>query len=254
MYAILAPGGKMKSTEITATAERSSKDRKEASAFISEMDPFIRKVASRYMFSSFDEDIYSVSQEGFFRAIVNFDYNYGGFIPYAKKSMEIEIRSYLSNETRLIRIPRYAVEMARRVKCAKAGNPRAGSSQIMETAGIKSERTYRTITESLSIAAVSSLDSPINEKGETLSDVVASNGNVEEEIVDGEIMDELWLGINRLDATDRDIIIHLFGLGGEEKMSLSALASKHGVSKVTIQNRKKKALGILKSHLLPLVT
>ncbi len=244
----------MKSTEITATAERSSKDRKEASAFIKEMDPFIRKVASRYMFSSFDEDIYSVSREGFFRAIVNFDYNYGGFITYAKKAMEIEIRSYLSSGARLIRIPRYAVDMGRRMKYAKAVNPYAETSEIMEKTGIRSSKTYRTISDSLSLTAVSSLDSPINEEGATLSDLVTSKCDIEDEIVGDELKSELWKGINRLDPADRDIIMHLFGLGGEEKMSVNALASKYGVSNVTIRNRKKRALGILKTHLLPLVT
>lgn len=244
----------MKSTEIAIRAERSRSDGREASAFIREMEPFIRRTASRYMYSGFDEDVYSAALEGFMNAVRGFDYRYRGFIPYAGKAVGIAVRGYLDNDTRLIRIPRYVLDMERRIRKYSSDNPSADKAVVMEKTGVKSLKTFNNAVNASSRFRVTSLDAPIGDGDSTFSDITPDITSVEDEFFSSELRRELWKGIDMLSDTERDIITSLFGLDGKEKMSVVELAECYGVTKVTIQNRKKKAMAKLKSHLLPLVT
>lgn len=220
-------------------------DRKKESAFIMEMDPFVRKTVSRYaeLFPSFRDDIYTAAEYGLYKALKNFDFNYKGFVRYAKKSMEMEIRLVLSNDTRLIRLPRYVTSVQKKILDYTSLHPEADEENVKREVGIKSGKTYRTVRDSVFLRSVVSLDSsPFLEKGD---DKDESGGIIEE---------ELPRALDSLSFPERYIVDHTFGLGGNEKFTLSRIAGELGVSKQTVITRRKKAYSSLKASLSSLMT
>ena len=228
--------------DIEKRANECRGDRKKTSSFILEMDPFIRKVSNRYSQNSlknYREDIYIAAQLGFYKAIEKFDYNYKGFVKYAKKSMEIEIRSLLSNDTRLIRLPRYVTSLEKRIEDYLCLNPFSSEEDIKREVSIKSERTFKTIRDSFFLRSVASLD-------------YASFIPWEE--TDNEYADDILSALSTLPPLERYIVIHTFGLEGSEKLTLSLMAEKLGVTKQTVLYKRRKAYSSLKNKLSYLMT
>lgn len=220
-------------------------DKKKESAFIMEMDPFVRKTVSRYaeLFPSFRDDIYTAAEYGLYKALKNFDFHYRGFVRYAKKSMEMEIRLLLSNDTRLIRLPRYVTSVQKKILDYTALHPEADEEDVKREVGIKSSKTYRTVRDSVSLRNVVSLDSsPFLGK----SDYEGAFKEILEE--------ELPHALDSLSSPERFIVDHTFGLGENEKFTLSRIAGELGVSKQTVITRRKKAYSSLKASLSYLMT
>ncbi len=228
--------------DIEKRANECRGDRKKATSFILEMDPFIRKISNRYSQNSFEnyrDDIYIAAQLGFYKAIEKFDYNYKGFVKYAKKSMEIEIRSLLSNDTRLIRLPRYVTSLQKRIEDYLCLNPFSSEEDIKRAVSIKSDRTFKTVSDSFSLRSVASLDfAPFIPWKET----------------ENEYVDDILLALSSLPPLERYIVIHTFGLGRSEKLTLSLMAEKLGVTIETVLYKRRKAYSSLKNKLAYLMT
>ncbi len=246
----------MEANEIHTRAEISSHSRKEASRFIREMEPLIRSVSSRYSekpsFSPFRDDIFTAAEEGMYKALGSFDFSRRGFVQYARKAMEMEIRLFLSNETRMIRLPRYITQAQRKIDAARkeSGSP----SEIMDRAGIKSEKTYRGITEAVKYSSVSSLDRTVADSDTPLSFFFSSEENVEDEVMERIGSEEIRRALSALSPSDRFIISSTFGLGGVKKRKSSEIAGILSVTSTTVNNRRRKALESMRGALLPLVT
>ncbi len=248
----------MTGNEISEKAEESRRNRRSASRFLCDMEPFIRRVASRYWqsdaFSPYRDDIFTAAQCGLFNAVRSFDFTRGGFIRYAEKAMEIEIRLFLSTETRLIRIPRYVSSGKRKMNMVRRENPGLTDDEVMKRCGIKSRRTYESISSAPGYGSVTSLDREIGDRGGTLLSLLDSGETVQEEFEREERMREMRLLIAGLSESDRFIIVHTYGLYGAEKMKNTSLAEKLSVSRQTVINRRKRSLEYLRKALLPLMT
>ncbi len=246
----------METNEIHTRAEISSKSRKEASRFIREMEPLIRSVSLRYSekptFSPYRDDIFTAAEEGMYKALGSFDFSRRGFVQYARKAMEMEIRLFLSNETRLIRLPRYVTQAQRKID--GAGRENGTREEIMKAAGIKSEKTYRGITEALKYSPVSSLDRTVRDSDTPLSAFIPAEGNVEDEVMESLTSEEIRKALSSLSPSDRFIITSTFGLGGVKKRKSSEIAMMLSVTSTTVNNRRRKALESMRGALLPLVT
>ena len=247
----------MEANQIHARAEISSHSNSEASRFIREMEPFIRSVSSRYSdrpsFSCYRDDIFAAAEEGMYKALGSFDFSRHGFVPYARRAMEIEIRLFLSNETRLIRLPRYVTTQQRKIDAVKRESD-SSPSEIMRKAGIMSEKTYRTITHATLYSSVTSLDRPFSDSETSLSSFIPAEENVEDEVMERLAGEELGKALSSLSPSDRFIISSTYGLGGVKKMKNSEIAGILSVTGTTVNNRRRKALEAMRLQLLPLVT
>ncbi len=236
----------MLSYEIEEKAFLCRNDRKGINSFIVEMDPLVRKTASKYskFYASFSDDIYTAAQEGLLRAVNNFDFKYHGFLKYASVSMESEIRSFLSKETRLIRIPTNVIEKQRKISSYMVKNPGASLSSIMNAAGIKSEKSMKRIMEARDAVAL---------ERENLSylPVISSP---EMDTLESEVKSEIEKAFMSLKRDERYIIGHSYELSGYEKKETNEIASFLRVSPQTVIYRRHRALEKMKLKLTPLMT
>lgn len=248
----------MTNTEIIRKAEESRYSRPAASRFILDMEPFIRSVSARFSLTArgsiFRDDIFVSAETGFYRAVMNFDFSKKGFISYARKSIEMEVRLLLSNETRTVRLPRYITASARRIDEYRRRNGEGDVSGEMKAAGITSEKTYRLVESARIHDSVASLDAPLSEKGSGLEALIPGGTSPEEALLESELKRELRLSLEALSPSGRYIIIHSYGLGGAEKKKNSVMAEELGISAATVRARRKRALALMRERLLPLVT
>lgn len=249
----------MTNTEILKKAEECRWSPTLASRFIRDMEPFIRSVSSRFSSSKsgslFRDDIFVSAEMGFYNALMNFDFSKKGFISYARKAIEIEVRLFLSNETRTVRLPRYVTAASRRIDEYRRENGEGDEDGEMKAAGITSIRTYRLVDSASVFASVSSLDAPrAGRDDEALLSLVPGGAAPEDELIESEKERELYLSLESLSPSERYIIIHSFGLGGVTKKKNSVMASVLGVTTATVISRRKRALVAMKERLLPLVT
>lgn len=248
----------MTNIEIISKAEEGKYDRRAASRFIRDMEPFIRSVCSRFCsserFLPFRDDIFVAAEEGMYKAMLNFDFSKKGFLSYAKKSIEMEVRLFLSNETRTVRLPRYVISAQKLISDYRRENGNGDNCGAMKAAGITSGKTFRLIENARSFDTVSSLDYEINEKGTVLGSLIADGTSVDDEILLSEAESELRRSLLALSESERYIIIHSFGLDGGKRKKNSEMATELDITKATVIARRKRALSLLKTELLPLVT
>lgn len=236
----------MLSYEIEERAYLCRNDRKGINRFIMEMDPLVRKTASKYskFYASFSDDIYTAAQEGLLRAVNNFDFKYHGFVKYASFSMESEIRSFLSKETRLIRIPTNVIEKQRKISSYMMKNPGATLSSIMNAAGIKSEDSMKRIMGAHDAVALE------RENPSHIPDI----SSPEMETLESEVKSEIEKAFMSLKRDERYIIGHSYELSGYEKKETNEIASFLRVSPQTVIYRRHRALEKMKVKLTPLMT
>ena len=136
-------------------ALEASRDRRAEERFIKAMEPMVKKVASRFALrvkgaSEFKDDMENAARLGIHNALMRFDFSYGGFDNYLEKAMEIEVRTFLNNNLRMIRIPKHMLEAMRKY--------RNGFNEE-EFSSIK----VRKIKDAMNVENCLSLDNAINE-------------------------------------------------------------------------------------------
>lgn len=248
----------MTNTEIIRNAEESRYSRPAASRFILDMEPFIRSVSARFLSTAkgsiFRDDIFVSAETGMYKALMNFDFTKKGFISYARRAIEMEVRLFLSNETRTVRLPRYVTASARRIDEYRRRNGEGDVSGEMKAAGITSGKTYSLVESARIYDCVASLDAPLSEKGTGLEALIPGGISPEEALIENETERELYISLEALSPSERYIIIHSYGLGGAEKKKNSVMAGDLGISTATVRARRKRALALMRERLLPLVT
>ena len=80
----------------------------------------------------------------------------------------------------------------------------------------------------------------------TLEDVLESDVNVEEEVIKKEMLDKLYISINKLNDRERDIIIYSYGLYNNKEMTQIELQNVFNISQAQISRLKNKAIKKLK--------
>ena len=223
-------------------ALEASRDRRAEERFIKAMEPMVKKVASRFALrvkgaSEFKDDMENAARLGIHNALMRFDFSYGGFDIYLEKAMEIEVRTFLNNNLRMIRIPKHMLEAMRKY--------RNGFNEE-EFSSVK----VRKIKDAMNVENCLSLDNAINEEddGKTFASFVPSFSSPEVEYEKSEIESSLAEAVEALDFTEKYIIQSFFGIS-KEKKSLKAMASELGVSVMTVSGRRKRALDKLKVYL-----
>ena len=224
-------------------AKEASCDRRKENEFIVMMEPKVKKVANKYInsvkgASEYRDDIENAARVGIHSALMRFDFSYSGFDAYMERAMNIEVRSFLCDSLRTIRIPKHMIESIRRY--------RNGEDVYLS---IEKEKK---IKEAIKREDCLSLDASYTDKeeGRTLSEVIPSTTTVEDEYDKIESQLELERAFSSLSRDEMYIIATSYGVMNHQKKNVKAVADELGVSVGTVAKRKKDGIRKLRSCLL----
>lgn len=147
----------------------------------------------------------------------------------------------------------YDVALIGMVRAIKKYDPSKGKISTFLCTAIRNE-----ITTELSYKAAQkrgygcltcSLDSEINEDGTTLKEIIASDYNLEDELLRQEQSRALNEAIDKLKEKYKIIILHYFGLRGYEQLNQNQIGKKYGWGRSDVNATYKRALKKLKKLL-----
>lgn len=204
---------------------------------------FVISVAKEYQGQGVPlSDLINEGNYGLTKAAERFDHTKGfRFISYAVWWIKQSILQCLNETSRTVRLPVNVTNEMMKVK--------KEITKMEQTMG-------REITPSdmdmsvLNQPTCSSLNSPINEEGDEVMDLVADDTFSEpgEDIYNEDVLkDEMDKTLSILNPRERKIIEMYFGLDGQP-MTLEQIGSEYGLTKERIRQIKEKALRKLKNN------
>lgn len=224
-------------------ARKASTDRKAEEKFIVTMEPKVRKVAGRFVAmvenaEQFRDDIENAARLGIHKALMRFDFSYSGFDSYLERSMEIEVRAFLSDSIRAIRIPKHMLESIRKYK-------NEGFDPTI------SEKKRNRILDAIRVQDCLSLDMSVSddENSKTLSDFVPFESSAEDEWHERYMGESLEKAMDALDKDEKYIVLSYFGFNGKKK-TIKTMATELGLTVGTVTGRRTRALDKIKSYML----
>ncbi|MBQ0071767.1 MAG: sigma-70 family RNA polymerase sigma factor [Spirochaetales bacterium] len=242
-------------------ARRAKENGREMSRLIQEMDSQIERIVGYYVRSvqcaeAFRDDLRLSAMEGIVKAVNRFDFSQRGFLVYVKKSMEMEVRAFLSESIRTVRFPKYIISAIRKINEAEGhfGSLRyvPTEEELMEASGISSKTTFRSVMEARKLQDVFSLDYDYSkdEDGDGLLEgFLSSEEDTEGELEKDSLNMELYGKVNDLSSGERFVIVHSYGLFGKKVLSNREMAEKLDVSVATVINYRNRALASLRTDL-----
>ena len=124
----------------------------------------------------------------------------------------------------------------------------ASFDNIKKYSGITSDKTLSTVLWAKKVKTCDHLDAPCKENNEiNLIDLVSDEYSLEDSVLLDEEQGYLKNRILSLDPKDRCIIVSLFGLFDQEKLTVEEIAKKLDISVQTVSYRKKLILNKLRS-------
>jgi len=195
---------------------------------------FVITVSKQYQNQGLDlSDLIAEGNYGLLKAIENFDWSKNlRFISYAVWWIRQSILQSLNENARTIRFP---VNVVQELQRAKKEQEITG-----EELGDKLINLPYTID----------LDTPLNEEGDTLMDVIINN-NVESPDAglnsDATLKDKMMSMLNVLDERERIIIEDYFGLSGNTR-TLEDIGNDFDLTKERVRQIKEKALRKLRNE------
>ncbi|MEZ5327762.1 MAG: RNA polymerase sigma factor RpoD/SigA [Verrucomicrobiales bacterium] len=194
------------------------------------------------------EDLIAEGNIGMLTAARRFDPEKGAkFSTYAAFWIKQAIRRALSNQISTVRLPVHIREKISRVrKVAQTLAAEMGSEptkqDISRTTGIPMKTLE--FLASVNLQPMS-LDAPIADDSEmtfeaTLADVEASSAD--EQMICEETLERIEPMLDSLDARERSIILHRFGLDGRPVRTLDQIGAEYGVTRERIRQIQNVAL------------
>lgn len=218
-------------------------DKKALCSLLKDFEPMIENAARKYedalSFRGDFDDLLQIGREGFIRAVESYDQGKSpAFIPYAREGVKIAIRDYLSKDTRLVRLPKSAVEKTRKLSDAyayfrKCGNSEPTAEEIMLRTGF-SPLVLRNTEKAATAENMISIDSAHSD-GKPFS--IPSSTGTEEEAVEDMMLKSLSEKIDNLSGIERFIIKSLYGAFGAEKLRTSEIAERLSLSETSIRRK-----------------
>ena len=209
------------------------------------------RLAERYRGSrgASPEDLRQTARVGLVAAVDRYDPGYGNpFVPYAVACVVGEIKRYLRDTSWRVHVSRPVKERALRLCRALDELPHSlgRSPTVAELAGhlgLSEEETLEAMEVAHSRSELS-LDQQVGDDGDTsLGDLVRAPGP-REELEDLLLLPKL---IDRLPATEREIVVLRFF----HELDQYAIAARVGCSQMHVSRLLRRALGRLRTQLLP---
>jgi len=192
-------------------------------------------------------------QEGIFgliRAAEKFDHRKGfKFSTYATFWIRQAIQRGLANKARTIRIPVHIGQRERKiVRAERELSAKLGRDPTDEEVGKMAELPLEQVEEVREAArAVTSLDRPVGEEGETaLGDLLESGEQAIDEEVEVSLVEEtLRRTIEELPEPERNVVKLRYGINGDEPQPLRETGRRLGLSAERVRQIESKALKLL---------
>jgi len=195
---------------------------------------FVITISKQYQNQGLDlSDLIAEGNYGLLKAIENFDWSKKlRFISYAVWWVRQSILQSLNENARTIRLPVNIVQELHRAK------------KELDQSGVELPEKFDNLPHTVD------LDSPFNEDGDTLMDVII---NPNAELADSSLSSELTLKdkllsiLNVLDERERVIIEDYFGLSGNTR-TLEDIGNDFDLTKERVRQIKEKALRKLRNE------
>lgn len=234
-------------------------DRRAQAGLVEAYLPVVRTIAAGYTGNglAFD-DLCQEGAIGLLDAMAHYDPSRDrSFEPYARFRIRRAIKSGLTDQARLIRLPKHVVEHRRTISRAEVRLLAKGDVTTPETVAgetglpVASVRAARAAPLTLlSLDASGTVEGP--SVASTLADPNA--GDPADEVVLGERVDLLERTIARLPNQQRQVVARRFGLGAQPPVSARALAADLKLSPRRTQAIARDALDTLRRELEPTAT
>lgn len=221
--------------------------------------PDVRAIAFRYRgFGLSMDDLVQEGAVGLIEAIDRYDEQRGmDFDVYARFRIRRAIRNALTDQSRLIRLPKQVVERRRAIERAESaianatGRIATPSELAMET-GLPRDA----VIAARSVGAVPvSLDQVVLTDGSTLEILIADASALdpEAEAVEHEEVEQVDEAVAALPARQREIVSRHFGFGRDAE-EIAAVAADLHVSQQRARAIERDALYALRDRLEPAIT
>jgi RNA polymerase primary sigma factor len=192
-------------------------------------------------------------QEGIFgliRAAEKFDYRKGfKFSTYATFWIRQAIQRGLANKARTIRIPVHIGQRERKIaRTERELSAKLGRDPTDEEVATATELPLDQVEEVREAArAVTSLDRPVGEEGETaLGDLLESGEPAVDEEVEVSLVEEtLRRTIEELPEPERNVVKLRYGINGDDPQPLRETGRRLGLSAERVRQLESKALKLL---------
>lgn len=216
--------------------------------------PLLRSLALRYRdFGLPLDDLVQEGAIGLLEAIERYDPARGApFEPYARFRIRRAMRNALTNQARLIRLPKHVIERRRALERAEARLVSAGARPTPAALAAATGLSLPAVLEARAATRPLSLDEPLLPDGSTLESVVAhpSAGNLAEGAADRDRVERLTRALTRLPARQQRILSARWGLDGTPRAT-TELARELALSPRRTQTIGRQALDALRRDLEP---
>lgn len=202
---------------------------------------FVVSIAKEYQGQGLPlSDLINEGNIGLIKAATRFDHTKGfRFISYAVWWVKQSIIQSLNENARMVRLPANVIN-----KLSHLNKEISNFESINEREPVFGEIEVKNneIMNLVSYPKCSSLNEVINENGDELIELIASEEE-ESVILDERLKKELDVTLSILDKREREIVESYFGLNSEsEPMTLEAIGERYGLTKERIRQIKEKAL------------
>jgi RNA polymerase sigma factor (sigma-70 family) len=215
--------------------------------------PLVRAIASHYRdYGLPPDDLVQEGAIGLLNAIDHYDAARADFEPYARFRVRRAIRNALTNQARLIRLPKQVVERRRALDRAEARLLAAGKRPTPADLAAATGLSLAAVLEARAATqAPLSLDEPVLPDGSSLESLVADPvaSDPAGETLEHEQSELLARALARLPERQRQIVSAQWGLNGSSERSATELARELELSPRRTQTIGQDGLRALRDEL-----
>ena len=244
----------LEGTPLFEAAQRG--DRRARERVVAERLSAIRSIAMRYRNLGLSvDDLVQEGSVGLLEAIDRYEQGRGSdFESYARFRIRRAIRNALTEQSRLIRLPKHVVERRRAIERAEASLRNAtGRTPTAAELGAVTGLSPAAVIAARTIGTTPvSLDQPVLEDGSTLEALVGDSSapDPEKETVEHEDTEAVDAAVGALPSRQRAVVTKHFGFGCEPQQIAEVAAELH-VSQQRARAIERAALYALRERLDP---
>lgn len=215
---------------------------------------FVVSVAKQYESSGFTlGDLINEGNLGLIKAAKRFDETKGfKFISYAVWWIRQSILQAINDQSRMVRLPANKVgDLSKISKASSKLEQELERPATVEEIAENLDTTVEKISGALGSAGRHiSVDAPFSSDGEnTLLDVLQNSGPGTDNVVIAEsLRTEISRSLSVLEKRDRKIVEMLFGIGGNQPLSLEEIGDHYKLTRERVRQIKDKALARIRHN------